>query len=89
VASVTYPDPRGEPDLRSEIAAYLGIARGVRCDPSQVLVTTGFSGALSLAIRRLELDGSGSWMEEPGFPITRTALGLAGMTVVRRETGRG
>jgi DNA-binding transcriptional regulator YhcF (GntR family) len=38
-APVGYPDPRGDPDLRKEIAAYLGIARGVRCSPSQVLVT--------------------------------------------------
>ena len=81
VAPVAYPDPRGEPDLRSEIAAYLSITRGVRCNPSQILVTTGFSGALCLAIRGLELDGLGSWMEEPGFPITRTALGFTGMTV--------
>src|SRR5262249_19685726 len=81
MAPVAYPDPRGQPDLRNEIAAYLGITRGLRCHPSQVLVTTGFSGALCLAIRGLEIEGLGSWMEEPGFPITRTALGLAGMAV--------
>jgi len=28
LAPVVYPDPRGEPDLRKEVAAYLGIARG-------------------------------------------------------------
>jgi GntR family transcriptional regulator / MocR family aminotransferase len=80
-APVGYPDPRGDPDLRKEIAAYLGIARGIRCSPSQVLVTAGFSGALGLAIRGLRLDGMGAWMENPGFPLTRTALGLAGMTM--------
>src|SRR5216684_3251730 len=80
-APVGYPDPRGDPDLRKEVAAYLGIARGIRCSPAQVLVTTGFSGALGLAIRGLRLDGMGAWMEDPGFPLTRTALGLAGMTV--------
>ena len=80
-APVGYPDPRGDPDLRKEIAAYLGIARGIRCSPSQVLVTAGFSGALGLAIRGLQLEGKGAWMEDPGFPLTRTALGLAGMTV--------
>ena len=80
-APVGYPDPRGDPDLRKDVAAYLGIARGIRCSPSQVLVTSGFSGALGLAIRGLRLDGTGAWMEEPGFPLTRTALGLAGMTV--------
>ncbi len=81
VAPVAYPDPRGEPDLRNEIAAYLGITRGIRCDPSQVLVTAGLSNALCLAVRGLQLDGLTAWMEEPGFPITRTALGLTGMTV--------
>jgi GntR family transcriptional regulator/MocR family aminotransferase len=38
-AAVTYPDPRGDPELRKEVAAYLGLARGIRCSPSQVLIT--------------------------------------------------
>src|SRR3569832_1633087 len=80
-APVTYPDPRGDPELRKEIAAYLGLARGIRCSPSQVLVTAGFSGALGLAIRGLQLEGMRAWIEDPGFPLTRTALGLAGMSV--------
>lgn len=80
-APVGYPDPRGDPDLRREIAAYLGVARGLRCNPSQVFVTTGFSGALNLAIRGLQVERRDAWMEDPGFPLTRTALGLAGMTV--------
>jgi GntR family transcriptional regulator/MocR family aminotransferase len=80
-APVGYPDPRGDPDLRQEIAAYLGVSRGLRCSPSQVFVTAGFSGALNLAIRTLRVEGRQAWMEDPGFPLTRTALGLAGMTV--------
>jgi len=80
-APVGYPDPRGEPDLRQEIASYLAVSRGLRCSPSQVFVTAGFSGALNLAVRGLQLEGSKAWMEDPGFPLTRTALGLAGMTV--------
>jgi GntR family transcriptional regulator/MocR family aminotransferase len=46
-----------------------------------MLVTGGFSGALGLAIRGLQLEKLGAWMEDPGFPLTRTALALAGMTV--------
>src|SRR4051812_35999914 len=80
-APVTYPDPRGDPELRKEVAAYLGLARGIRCSPSQVLVTGGFSGALGLAIRGLQLGKMGAWIEEPGFPLTRTALSFAGMSV--------
>jgi GntR family transcriptional regulator/MocR family aminotransferase len=80
-APVGYPDPRGDPDLRREVAAYLGIARGIRCSPSQVFITGGFSGALGLVIRGLQLEGLEAWMEDPGFPLTRAALDLAGMTV--------
>jgi GntR family transcriptional regulator/MocR family aminotransferase len=81
-APVGYPDPRGDPGLRREVAAYLGIARGLRCSPSQVLITAGFSGALGLVIRGLELEGRTAWVEDPGFPLTRTALALAGMTAI-------
>jgi len=58
-----------------------GLARGLQCNPSQVLITGGFSGALGLAIRGLQLERMGAWIEDPGFPLTRTALGLAGMAV--------
>ncbi|AOB33757.1 GntR family transcriptional regulator [Bordetella sp. H567] len=74
-----YPDPRGEPRLREQIAAYLALARGVACSPAQVLITAGFSGALNLVIRALGLEGQTAWMEDPGFPLTRRALALAGM----------
>lgn len=81
VTPVGYPDPRGDPDLRKEVAAYLGVARGLRCSPSQVLVTAGFAGALGLAIRGLGIEGKAAWIEDPGFPLTRMALRLAGMSV--------
>ena len=80
-ALVSYPDPRGEPGLRKEIAAYLAVARGIRCAPSQVVVTSGLPAALGLAVRGLELEGKRAWLEDPGFPLTRTALRLAGLAV--------
>lgn len=80
-APVGYPDPRGDPDLRREVAAYLGIARGIRCGPAQVLITAGFAGALGLVLRALGLHGQRAWFEDPGFPLTRTALSLGGMAV--------
>jgi GntR family transcriptional regulator / MocR family aminotransferase len=81
MAPVSYPDPRGDPALRKELAAYLAIARGIRCSPSQVFITGGFSGALGLVIQGLQLEKTTAWIEEPGFPLTRTALNLAGITV--------
>ena len=79
-APVSYPDPRGDPQLRKEIAAYLGIARGLRCSPAQVFVTGGYSGALGLAVRALQVEGSRALIEDPSFPITRKALDLAGIS---------
>jgi len=76
---VSYPDPRGLPQLRREIAAYLALARGIACTPGQVIVTAGFAGALNLAIRALRLEGARAWLEDPGFPLTRAALELAGI----------
>lgn len=76
-----YPDPRGDPVLRREIAASLAIARGMRCSPDQVLITAGYAGALGLTVHALRLWGGTAWMEDPGFPQTRQALELAGMTI--------
>jgi GntR family transcriptional regulator / MocR family aminotransferase len=76
-----YPDARGEPELRREIAAYLALARGIECTPSQVIVTGGFSSGLGLALRVLGLEQRKAWMEDPGFPFTRHGLELARLTI--------
>ncbi|MCU1038044.1 PLP-dependent aminotransferase family protein [Stenotrophomonas maltophilia] len=76
-----YPDPRGEPELRREIAAYLAVARGIQCSPSQVLITSGFSAGLGLAINVLGLAGQSAWVENPGFPWTRHALQLSNIKI--------
>ena len=75
--SLTYPDPRGEPRLRQEIAAYLSLSRHFHCFPEQVLITSGYNSGLGLALHVLGLDGRKVWMEDPGFPLTRKALELA------------
>jgi GntR family transcriptional regulator / MocR family aminotransferase len=75
--SALYPDPRGELELRREIAAYLAIARGMVCSPSQVFITSGFSGGLGLTLRVLSLEGRKVWVENPGFFFTRHGLELA------------
>ncbi|MGE3290328.1 MAG: PLP-dependent aminotransferase family protein [Geminicoccaceae bacterium] len=81
-APAIYPDPRGEPALRREIAAYLAVARGVECSPAQIVVTAGFSAGLGLALRALGLEGHKAWMEDPGFPPTRRGLALARLSPV-------
>jgi GntR family transcriptional regulator/MocR family aminotransferase len=81
-APATYADPRGEPALREQIAAYLAIARGLRCAPEQVFVTSGFRGGLRLALDVLRVAGRTAWIEEPSFPLTRAGLAAAGLTPV-------
>jgi GntR family transcriptional regulator/MocR family aminotransferase len=81
-APQVYPDPRGLPALRAEIAAHLAIARGLSCQPSQVFVTSGYASALSLVVHALGLAGAAAWVEDPGYPLARRALGLLGIEAV-------
>jgi GntR family transcriptional regulator/MocR family aminotransferase len=81
-SSLVYPDPRGELELRREIAGYLAIARNLHCLPEQVLITSGYSAGLGLALRVLGLEGKRVWMEEPGFHLTRKGLALARLRIV-------
>ena len=80
-APAIYPDPRGELELRREIAAYLAIARGIECSPSRIIITGGFSSGLGLALHVLGLEGRKVWIENPGFPFTRRGLELARLSL--------
>lgn len=77
-----YPDPRGEPELRREIAAHLALSRGIECRPSQIFITAGFSGALGVTLRLLKAEGRSAWVENPGFPPSRRALEIAQLAPV-------
>lgn len=82
MAPTSYADPRGEPELRALIARQLAISRNLHCVPDQVILTSGYRQGLSLVLLALDVRGGTAWMEEPGFPIGRRALELAGMAVV-------
>ncbi|HYB10721.1 MAG TPA: PLP-dependent aminotransferase family protein [Alphaproteobacteria bacterium] len=72
-------DPRGWPQLRQAIAGYLGPARGVVCDPAQIIVLSSARQAGQLAARLLADDGDFAWVEEPGYPEVDAALLSAGL----------
>jgi GntR family transcriptional regulator/MocR family aminotransferase len=74
-------DPGGHPALRGAIAAYLGEARGIACDPDHVLVVSGIRQALDLACRLLLDPGDQVWMENPGYPGIRAVLAANGAEV--------
>jgi GntR family transcriptional regulator/MocR family aminotransferase len=81
-APAVYPDPRGEHELRREIAAHLALSRGIECQPSQVFISAGFTGALGIALRVIEAGGRKAWVENPGFLPSRRALEISRLTTV-------
>jgi GntR family transcriptional regulator/MocR family aminotransferase len=81
-ASLTYPDPAGYRPLRERIATYLGLSRGVDCEPEQVFVTNGYRAALELVLRSLAKPDDSAWYEEPGYLLARNFLVEAGLRLV-------
>ncbi len=62
-------DSRGYRPLRVAVAEYLGVARGVRCDPEQVIIVSGIQHGLDLTIRVLVDPGDPVCLEDPCHPI--------------------
>jgi GntR family transcriptional regulator/MocR family aminotransferase len=77
-----YQAPAGYEPLRAAIAAHIGITRGVRCTPDQIILTAGSQGALDLAARTLLDPGEAAWVEDPGYFGARGALLAAGARLV-------
>lgn len=65
---MAYGDSTGYMPFREAIAEYLGAFRAVRCEPSQIMVTTGSQQGLQIAAQVLLNPGDKVWMEEPGYP---------------------
>jgi len=77
-----YGDPAGYRPLRQAIAEHIGVARGVRCEPDQVIVTSGAQQAFDLLFRLVVDPGDKVWIEDPGYLDVRGALIGAGANVV-------
>lgn len=72
-----YTDPCGLIELRRAVCDYLRVARGVRCDPEQIVITAGAQHAIDIATRVLLVPGDEVWVEDPGYPLTHALLLLA------------
>jgi GntR family transcriptional regulator/MocR family aminotransferase len=79
---LAYADAMGYAPFREAIAEYLGAVRAVRCDPSQILVTTGSQQGLQLSAHVLLDAKDRAWMEEPGYLGARQAFTIAGTEIV-------
>lgn len=79
-ALVQLDDPFGDPELRREIAAYAGRWRGITATADQVLVTSGASAGLELAMALLVNDGQLA-LEAPGYVPTQMFASARGWDV--------
>jgi aspartate/methionine/tyrosine aminotransferase len=66
-----YTPALGIPELRAAIADFYNTRYGVHLAPSRVVVTTGSSGALLLALAVLINPGDQVLMADPGYPANR------------------
>lgn len=76
-----YGDPRGSVHLRTQVAHYLAANRGIRCDPSCILIASGTQQGLRLCAEALLAPGDAVWFEDPGYYASRNTLRAAGMTL--------
>jgi GntR family transcriptional regulator/MocR family aminotransferase len=79
---MAYGDAMGFLPLRKAIAAYLGTVRAVRCDPSQIAITTGSQQGLQLSAQTILDAGDEIGVEEPGYSGARLAFTAAGGRLV-------
>jgi GntR family transcriptional regulator / MocR family aminotransferase len=77
-----HADSLGYLPLRKAICDYVSRSRAVRCDPDQVIITTGAQQALYLCARTLLDAGESVWMEDPGYPRARVAFQSAQLNVI-------
>ncbi|MDA0317857.1 MAG: PLP-dependent aminotransferase family protein [Proteobacteria bacterium] len=65
--------------LRVAISEHLRDWRGIHCDPSQIVVTSGLAEALELICQAVLESGDHILMEEPGHQVIRRVLKAIGL----------
>jgi GntR family transcriptional regulator / MocR family aminotransferase len=74
-SALGYGDPRGTRELRAALATWLARSRGVRADPSAIVVVGGVAQGLALLAQVLTRRGVGTiGYEDPGSRGTRDQL---------------
>lgn len=74
IADMANPSTLGLESLRSAIATYLQVARGISCSPAQVFITSGYRNSLALIAHALLKPDDCVLVEDPGYPPTRQLL---------------
>ena len=73
-----YTPALGIPELRTAIARFYGERYGVEVPASRIIITSGSSGALLLAIGALIDPGDEVLMTDPGYPCNRNFVRVMG-----------
>ena len=80
-------DPQGEAVLRSEIAKYLYMSRGVSCSPHQIIIGAGtqqITNHLSTILRKIGIDHVA--LEKPGYAPVRNIFRDRGFAITDVST---
>jgi GntR family transcriptional regulator/MocR family aminotransferase len=77
-----YGDAAGSVRLRELIAAYLRQARGLVCDPSQIMITAGAQHGIAVCAQLLLDAGDRVAIENPCYPSAAAALTVAGAQLI-------
>lgn len=81
INSLIYSHHGGRDELKKSLAEYLKIARSVRCEPEQIIITEGTHQAIDFLSRALCDVGDTVWVEDPGYWVTRNILDMNGLHV--------
>jgi len=79
---LTYAPGSGYRPLRRALSDYLRVARSVKCNPDQIIITTGIHQSIDLTVRLLTDTGDRAWVEEPCYWGVRSVLQSSGLTLV-------
>lgn len=63
-----YGDPRGDVELRSQVALYLGRTRAMQVNPDELMITAGSGQAIERIAEVRLRPGDSAAVEEPGYP---------------------
>ncbi len=75
-------DNRGALELRTAIAAFASVSRGLACTADNVIVTTGARASLDLAIQGLGLADTQALVEAPSYYGSKQVLARNGVATI-------
>lgn len=76
-----YGDPAGDLQLRVLIARYLHNSRGIKCDPSQILITLGAQQAIMIATGISTYPGESVVIENPCYWAAAGVFSCLGLNI--------